>query len=81
MYIQETTAKPAEAREGLWKEPWNSYWECSLIFGGVVYDLGRFGNGAEAGIAYAKALLAFREDARETPGTTTSHQPVEASVD
>jgi len=81
VYIEALDKDAGEAREGIWREPWNSYWECWLIFDGVVYDLGRFGNGAEAGIAYAKALLAFREDARETPGTTTSHQPVEASVD
>lgn len=81
MYIQETTAKPAEAREGIWKEPWNNYWEGSLIFGGVVYDLGRHGNGAEAGIAYATALMAFREDAREASGNTGSSQPHEAGLD
>lgn len=80
MYIEATEREPGEAREGLWKEPWNSYWESWLIFDDVVYDLGRFGSGAEAGIAYATALLAFREDAREASRAARCGRSDEESV-
>lgn len=80
MYIEPLDKAADEAREGIWREPWNTYWEASLIYGGVVYDLGRFGNGCEAGIAYAKALLAFRETMSETSGVVAGHQLDAAGV-
>lgn len=73
MYIQPTDKQVDETREGIWREPWNNWWEAWLVFDEVVYDLGRFGNGVEAGIAYAKALLAFRENACETSGIVASN--------
>lgn len=80
MYIEPTDQDPSEKREGIWREPWNTYWEAWLIYGDVVYDLGRFGNSAEAGIAYAKALIAMRESGIETSGDTGSHRQLETCI-
>ena len=61
MYIEPLDDEPCAVTQGVWKDPFTSFWNAVVEVDGEVFDLGRFGNFVEAGeryLAVKKALEA-----------------------
>lgn len=61
MFIEKLPDDPVVYYKGVFQYPWDEAWYAVLEVDGEAYDLGKFGNFAEAGAAYLKAKQALEE--------------------